>query len=283
MTSSETRYAETSDHCFIAYRTIGSGSVNVAYVGSLPTQVEVLFEFEPCARFWRDLSTSTRVIVHDRRGSGLSDRRVGLANIETRANDLLAVLDSSGSATAVMFGTGDGGMVGAFLAAYYPERVAGFIWYQAAARCIRGPHWPYGDQPLSDRSLAEASREWGTQESIERQFGGQRPLPQDLTLWIAKMQRHFCGPGDSEQFLRLYEEGDVREILPDIHVPTLVLDPAEPHDPSWRGMAEATADLIPGASLVRVAGTHFLWEHAEERIAIVNHFIGVWDAPINRP
>ena len=113
----ETRYAKTLDGGYIAYKVLGDGGIDVAIVGSIATNIELFMDFEPAARSWFDLASSARVTIHDRRGTGLSDDMGGLPNLETRAADLLAVLDAAGQERPFLLAAGDGGMAGALLAA----------------------------------------------------------------------------------------------------------------------------------------------------------------------
>ena len=111
----KTRYAKTLDGGYIAYKMLGEGDVDIAIVGSIPTNVEIFMDFEPAARAWFDLASSARVTLHDRRGTGLSDDMGGPPNLETRAADLLAVLDATGQERPILLASGDGGMAGACL------------------------------------------------------------------------------------------------------------------------------------------------------------------------
>jgi len=124
----ETRYAKTPDGGYIAYKVLGDGPKDIAVVGSIATNIEFYFEHEPAAQFWFDLASFSRLILHDRRGTGLSDDMGGLPNLETRATDLIAVLDAVGSRCPTIVAAVDGGMVAALLGATHPERVASIVW-----------------------------------------------------------------------------------------------------------------------------------------------------------
>ena len=128
-----TRYARTRDGGYIAYKLLGEGPMDVAIVGSIATNVEVFFEFEPAARSWLELASFSRLSLHDRRGTGLSDDMGGLPDLETRAADLIAVLDAAGQERPTLLASGDGGMVGSLLAATHPDRVSGLVWFGAQA------------------------------------------------------------------------------------------------------------------------------------------------------
>jgi pimeloyl-ACP methyl ester carboxylesterase len=167
-----------------------------------------MFEYEPFARFWQELASSTRTVFHDRRGTGLSDAGAGLPNLETRVADMHAVLEAAGSSTHVLFGVGDGGAVCALYAATHPEQVVAFIWYGAEARVLRSPDWPYGESPeIWERRVAGIADRWGTLDGVRKDFEDSSfPFDDGLLRWAAKLQRSFCGPGTAEHFERLYAE-----------------------------------------------------------------------------
>ena len=241
----ETRYAKTLDGGYIAYKILGSDGVDIAIVGSIATNVEVFMDFEPAARSWFDLASSARVTLHDRRGTGLSDDMGGLPNLETRAADLLAVLDASGQQCPMLLAAGDGGMVGALLAATRPDRVAGLVWFQAQGRTVAAPGWPYGRDPRDVERLAEAAETgWGTLAFV-RQMYPSMEMDGHTVEFLATMQRQACGPATAVGFIRLLHEYDVREILPTLRLPVLALAPQGLSDDWLFRQAEETAKRIP--------------------------------------
>ena len=243
----ETRYAKTLDGGYIAYKILGDGGVDVAIIGSIATNLELFMEFEPAARSWFDLASRARVTLHDRRGTGLSDEMGGLPNLETRAADLLAVLDAAGQERPFLLAAGDGGMVGALLAATRPDRVAGLIWFQGAARSVAGDGWPHGRDPRDvERLAAAAETGWGSIEFVAQMYPGMAPDPEAIEF-LAKMQRHACGPATAVRFIELLNEYDIREMLPTLRLPVLILAPEAVRDDWIFRQAQATADLIPGA------------------------------------
>jgi len=268
-----TRYAKTPDGGYIAYKVLGEGPPDIAVVGSIATNIEVFFEHEPAAQFWLELASFSRLILHDRRGTGLSDDMGGWPNLETRAADLLAVLDAVGSRCPTIFAAGDGGMVAALLAATHPERVASMVWSQAQARVVQAADWPHGMTPHEIDERARAAEEgWGTEAFVGKIFGTD-VLP-DAKRFLAKMQRHACGPATAVGFFRLFHECDVRHVLPGLALPVLVLAPAGDRLPR----ARATAALIPGAAVhVLPADANFLWHpsHIDE----IRNFLGLEQPP----
>jgi class 3 adenylate cyclase len=216
-------------------------------VGSIATNVELFMGFEPAARSWFAIASQARLTLHDRRGTGLSDDMGGLPNLETRAADVLAVLDAAGQERPTLLASGDGGMVAAVLAATHPDRVAGLVWFQAQARSVAAPGWPHGRDPADVARLAEAAETgWGSEPFLRRMYPT-ADMDEETVTFLATMQRHACGPGTAVRFIRLLEEYDVRDVLPALRLPVLALAPAT--DDWLFNQAEATTALVPGANL----------------------------------
>jgi class 3 adenylate cyclase len=244
-----TRYAKSLDGGYIAYKVLGDGDVDVAVIGSIATNIELFMDFEPAARSWFDLAANARVTLHDRRGTGLSDDMGGLPNLETRAADLLAVLDAAGQEQPVILAAGDGGMAGALLAATRPDRVTGLVWFQAAARSVADATWPHGRDPRDvERLAAAAEAGWGSADFV-RQMYPSMATDTEAIEFLATMQRHACGPATAVRFIELVNEYDVRDVLPTLRLPVLVIAPQGRTDDWLHRQALATADLIPGAVL----------------------------------
>jgi class 3 adenylate cyclase len=270
----QTRYAKTPDGGYIAYMVLGDGPKDIAVVGSIPTNLEVFLEYAPAAQVWFELASFSRVILHDRRGTGLSDDMGGWPNLETRAADLIAMLDAAGSSCPTILAAGDGGMVAALVAATHPERVAGIVWGGAVACAVRKPDWPYGSSPDEIDALAgQAESEWGSEAFVERMYGNHH-VPPDTKRFLARMQRHACGPATAVGFIRLRHEYDVRHVLPGLSLPVLVL---APDGSNMLSHARATAALIPGATVhVLPADAIFLWHGSQ--VDAIRGFLGVAQA-----
>jgi class 3 adenylate cyclase len=259
-----TRYAKTLDGGYIAYKVLGKASrTEIAIVGSIATNLELFLEFEPAARSWLEVAELARLSVHDRRGTGLSDDMGGLPDLETRAADLLAVLDEADQRQPTLFAAGDGGMVSALLAATHPSRIGGLVWFGAQARSVAGPGWPHGRDPEAVEHLAAAAETgWGTEAFVREMYAGVQ-MDAGAVEFLAKMQRHACGPGTAVTFIRLLFEYDVRDVLPSLRLPVLVLA-TEGSPGNWLvAQARATAELIPGAELRTLpARASRLWDPA---------------------
>jgi pimeloyl-ACP methyl ester carboxylesterase len=145
-----TRYAKSGE-TYIAYQVVGDGPPDLVYVPGGPHHVELSWENPPIARSLTRLAGLTRLIIFDKRGTGMSDRVDGLPTLETRMDDIRAVMDEAGSRRAVLYAIGDAGPLCALFAATYPERTAGLVLFHTTPRFVRGPDFPY----LPSRGEAE--------------------------------------------------------------------------------------------------------------------------------
>jgi class 3 adenylate cyclase len=248
----ETRWAKAADGTCLAYNLWGEGPVDLLYVPGWVSHLEVYWEHPLPARFFRRLGQVARVIMFDKRGSGLSDRVTAFPDLETMMDDVRAVLDAAGSERTVLWGDGpDGGGACAVYAASHPSRTQAFVWWQASARSRPGPGYPWqGDEWAGDYSFVET---WGTlagAEQILREVGCPSiARDPEAQRWIAKFYRYAATPGGAFAFQQMYETIDVRGALSSIQVPTLIVKRLE----AERAEAEYIAERIPGARLVMLA------------------------------
>lgn len=165
----ETRYARSGD-VSIAYQVLGDGPFDLVWTPGALSHLELRWEDEGVARFYRALPSCSRLIVFDKRGAGLSDRVAGIADLETRMDDIRAVMDAAGSEAAVVCGVSEGGPMALLFAATYPERVRALVSYGSLPRFVRGPNFPWGKPKHEYLAEAEADAgAWGTEE-IAREF-----------------------------------------------------------------------------------------------------------------
>ena len=160
----ETRYARAPDGCYIAYQVVGDGPIDLVWQFDFFGNVDVDVGRAGARSTWlRDLASFSRLILHDRRGTGLSSRNVALPNLETRVDDLRLVLDAAGVEQAVLGGAMEGGAPNALFAAAEPERVRSLVWWGASARSLWAPDYPWGVTPTTRDASARRSRtHWGT-------------------------------------------------------------------------------------------------------------------------
>jgi pimeloyl-ACP methyl ester carboxylesterase/class 3 adenylate cyclase len=259
----ETRYARTVDGLSIAYQVLGQGPVDLVYTPGWISNVDAAWEVPPLRSFFRQLASISRLILFDRRGSGLSDRptQVESLALEHGVDDLRAVMDAAESERAVLFGVEDGGMLAGMFAATHPDRTVALVLFAPWAKVLRTPDYPSGwteaEQEEWERHVAT---EWGTTAFTRWQFSLIAPgLDGDETLIQAftRFWRACASPAAVEAIDVMQLEVDARPVLRSIHVPTLVLNRIEDRMDSL-DQARFIAGAIPGARLVELPGVeHF--------------------------
>src|SRR5436305_4002739 len=142
----ETRYARSVD-VHVAYQVIGDGPFDLVFSPSPVSNMEVAWEWPPFARFLRRLASFSRLILFDKRGTGLSDRVTEAATLEERMDDLRAVMDAAGSERSAIFGTSEGGPLALLFAAAYPARVTALVLSGSYAKSLSTPDYPHGTDP----------------------------------------------------------------------------------------------------------------------------------------
>jgi class 3 adenylate cyclase/pimeloyl-ACP methyl ester carboxylesterase len=249
-----TRYA-TSDGASIAYHVAGEGGLDLLFVTGWITQIEHLWEAPANRRFLERLTTFGRLIMFDSRGTGLSERVIDGYSVEQEARDAIAVLDAAGSERAAVVTYAQGGLVGALLAADYPERIGALIMYASVARTSWAPDYDWAMKAEEREALAERNlAAWG-EENSEAMSAWAPSMVDDPTLvaWFARMQRLAASPGEALVISRAMVDADVREALPRVRVPTLIMH--RPKELVWDVRhSRYLADNIPGARYVELEG-----------------------------
>ncbi len=252
-----TRYARSGD-LHIAYQAAGRGPPNILYVPTWIGQVEVFLEEPTIAAFVERLCSFAQVIAFDRRGAGLSDPWIGLPTLEDQMDDVLAVLDATGTERATLMGSLEGGPLAMLFAATHPQRVESLVLYATYARTRWAPDydWPPRDDERDER-MAGLVAQWG-QGAVPAALAPSRANDPDYLRWCGRMERYSASPGTAEAVLRVLGDTDVRHVLPTIRVPTLVMHRRD--DPFL--MVEHSryiAERIPGARYVELEGTDSLF------------------------
>jgi class 3 adenylate cyclase len=256
----ETRYARTADGLNIAYRMLGDGPIDLVYAPGFVSHVEVSWEEPLLAEFYRRLARFSRLILFDKRGTGMSDRPVGnpVATLEQRIEDIRAVMDAAGSERAAVYGASEGGAMCALFAATYPARVEALILFATYARALRDADFPEGFVGPADaeESYDEIERVWrdGRFDTLPEGFSeGLTPEAEARVVrWWGRMCRACVTPGAAVALARMCDAVDVRDILPTVQAPTLAL--CRRGDDNF----EATrymAGRIPGARFVPLEGS----------------------------
>jgi pimeloyl-ACP methyl ester carboxylesterase len=260
----ETRFARTADGVHIAYQVAGDGPVDLVWVMGWTSNVEAMWESPDLARFLSGLASFTRLILFDKRGVGLSDRvpEDQLPSMETRMDDVRAVMDAAGSERAVVCGASEGGPMAMLFAATYPERTIALVLY--------GTDPDYTSMEPDDAFVAEGDEyleyidgNWGTLEHARREITSwgapSHAADDELATWLASYLRRAASPGAAIALSKMNRQIDVSHALSAIHVPTLVIAKTEDVQFPIERMRWLTT-RIAGARLVEVPGDeHFFW------------------------
>lgn len=253
-----TRYARSGDGT-IAYQVAGEGSLDLLFLPGWISQVEQLWDASSMRRFLERLAVFSRLILFDRRGSGLSDSVGESHTLEQEALDALAVLDAAGSERAALFTYGLGGPVGALLAADRPDRVGALIMYASIARTSWAPDYDWA-MTIEDRAqwTEQSIVAWGETDSpalpVLAPSMAEDPA---LAAWFARLQRLAASPSGARVLLNGAADLDVREVLPRVRVPTLVMHRSG--DEAWDPRhSRYLAEHIAGARYVELEGVDSL-------------------------
>ena len=257
----ETRYARSGD-VSIAYQELeGAGATDIVFAHGFVGNLEVEAENPRYEAFFERLRPLGRLIRFDRRGTGLSDRVREVPTLEARMDDLRAVMDAARSPRAVLLATYEAASMAMVYAATYPERVAGLALYNPVAKGVRSSDhpWAYQSEEEVERWLEEIRMRWGTREFAAddlRNFAPTLAADPEMQEWWARLMRLGASPGAAAIIARMAAAVDVRDVLPSIRVPTLVMATERA-----RGEADYIAERIPGARLVQIGGSDALfWE-----------------------
>jgi class 3 adenylate cyclase len=265
--ATSTGYARSGD-LSIAYQVVGSGDLDLVVAPGFVSHLDWAWEEPSLRRFLERLGTFSRLILFDKRGTGLSDPVPDVAILEERVDDLRAVLDAVGSRQAAVLGISEGGAMAVLFAALYPERTRALVLYGAAPRLARAADFPAGADPQRmKRLLDHVVEHWGTGAGLSAWAPSRRHDPA-LRAWWAGLQRMGASPSMARQLFAIYPDTDVRAALGTIRAPTLVLQ--------RRGdrlidveVGRYLAAHIPGARLVELDGGDHLF------------FVGDIDTPLD--
>ena len=262
----KTRYTKSGD-VNVAYQVVGEGPFDLIWVPGWISNVEESWEVPEYAHFLRRLASFSRLILFDKRGTGLSDRvsNERLPALEQRMDDVRAVLEAAESEHAALFGASEGGNMSVLFAATYPERVRALVLAGIYAKRLWSPDYPWA--PTMEARAAEI-------EAIERTWGGEMDISDlapsaDDTFKRRAVSylRRSASPGAAVALLRMNSQIDVREVLPTIRVPTLILHRSGDRDVNVEE-GRWIARQIPGARYVELPGDeHLIWAGDVDAVA----------------
>jgi class 3 adenylate cyclase len=253
----EVHYAR-SGGVALAFQVLGSGAIDLVFVPGFISNLDVMWEFPPYARFLQRLASFSRLIVTDRRGTGLSDRLSpdDVPPLEVSMDDLNEILEEVGSDRAALFGCFDSGALCSLFAATYPERTSALALFAPAVLGAATEDFPWAWSQETWDAYMRGLAGWGTLAYAEEVFPRWNPsLAGDRAAigWWAKFMRQAASPNAVLAIERIWHEIDVRPVLPTIRVPTLVLHRVD--DPSMNVMGgREVGRMIPGSRFVALAG-----------------------------
>ncbi len=273
MSSPETRYAKSGD-LNIAYQVVGDGPFDLLYVPGWISNIELMWEDPAQARLLERLAAFSRLILFDKRGTGLSDPVPLdlLPTLEERMDDVRAVMDAAACERAAIFGSSEGGLMSVLFAATYPERTRALVTHAIYAKRLWSSDYPWA--PTPEARAAEI-------EQIERSWGGEMDISslapsadESFKRRAVAYIRRSASPGAAVALLRMNSQIDVRDVLPTIRVPTLVIHRTGDLDVNVEE-GRWIASEIPGAKYVELPGDeHLIWAgNVDELVDEVEEFL----------
>ncbi|MBI4270895.1 MAG: adenylate/guanylate cyclase domain-containing protein [Candidatus Rokubacteria bacterium] len=238
---------------------MGEGPRDLVLVPGWVSNLDVFWEEPAMARFLQRLASFSRLILFDKRGTGLSDRVADMPNLETRMDDVRAVMDAVRSTRAALVGYSEGGPMCMLFGATHPERTSAIVMIGSFARRTWAPDYPWGPTREDyDRAMDEYTRGWGGPVGLDIRAPSVAHDPR-FREWWARFLRQGASPGANRRLMGMNVEIDVRHVLPAVRVPTLVL-----HNDGDRSVpveyGRYMAERIPGAKYVELRGDdHLPW------------------------
>ena len=257
----ETRYAKSGD-VRIAFQVVGSGPFDVVFIPGFISNLDVAWESPVRARFFSRLSSFSRLILFDKRGTGLSDRVSAMPTLEERMDDVRAVMDAAGSDRAALFGISEGGAMSVLFAATYPERTQALVLYGTYSHFST---WVLAKSKL-EAFLKVIEESWGTGATLSYFAPSKAADPKTREGW-ARYERVGASPSAVMALMKMNSDIDVRHVLPTVRVPTLIVHRAGDTRVSIEA-ARYAAGRIPSAKLVELPGIdHLIWVGNTDAIA----------------
>jgi pimeloyl-ACP methyl ester carboxylesterase len=254
------RYVESVGGYSIAYQVVGDGPLDIVFVHGWVCSFQPGWEWPALASFYKRLSSMGRLILFDKRGTGLSDRVWGIASLEERMDDVRAVMDAAAVERAAVVGVSEGGPMCALFAATHPDRTLALVTMGSYARRNWAPDYPIGRRAEEDPWLRPTAEQWGAYAA--RRFLAQRAPSiaesEEAIEWYASYLVRGASPSAVAAITDMNEEIDVRPVLPTVRVPALVLYREQEY---LRDASRYMGERLPGARVVAVPGVdHLPWE-----------------------
>jgi class 3 adenylate cyclase/predicted alpha/beta hydrolase len=269
----DTMYAEC-DGLSIAYQVMGDGPIDIIMIPGIFSHVELFHEFPEYSDFFRKLSSFARVIAFDKRGQGLSDRIEGVPNFDQRADDLRAVMDATGSTRATLFGLSEGAAMALLFAASHPSKVSHVITFGGYVKSCASDDYPY--MPGREERLRKTDAiiaEWGKGSALGIFVPALGDNEAARKLW-GRVERGSCSPSAMRRYFKMNLDIDVRDVLPFVRVPTLVMHHENDRQVPF-ACSEHIAANVPNAKLVNCGwGGHYYWSaNIDRTVSEIRQFL----------
>jgi len=259
MKKPKTTYAKSGD-VNIAYQVFGSGPVDLVYIPGWVSNIDLMWSCPELVNFFEELGKFARVILFDKRGTGLSDRVVEFATLEERMEDITAVMDAAGSEKAVLFGHSEGGSVSALFSATYPDRVISLIAFGIFAKRRYSESYPWAPTDEERQEVYDMiANDWGSGAMNLESLAPSKANDKVFMEWLANYFRSGASPKAAMVLTKMNTQVDIINILGSIKVPTLLLQRVGDIDVKIEE-GRFIADHIPDARLVELEGNdHLFW------------------------
>lgn len=257
----------------IAYQIVGDGPVDLLFIHGFISNLEIAWEDAEYTDFFEQLGKFARVILFDKRGTGLSDRVQGAPSLEDTMSDALCVLDAAASNRTFVMGTSEGGAAAVLLASTHPERVHGLVLYSSTPKLVQTngePEWADNEETFIS-SLERIRQQWGGPWAIEY-FAPSRAQNESFRNWWAKVLRSSTSPSEASAVLQVLRDVDIRPLLPQVHTRTLIIH--KTHDRILNvETGRYFATHMPNAQWVELPGAdHFFFVESKQIIAAIQQF-----------
>lgn len=264
-----TRFARSED-VNIAYQVVGEGARDLVYVPGWISNVDLMWDDPGTARFLRRLASFARLILFDKRGTGMSDPLPldRVPSLEERMDDVRAVMDAAGSGRATLFGHSEGGNMCILFSATYPERSDGLILISSYAKRIWSEDYPWAPKPEDrEAEIEETEREWGHPGQAVDWLAPSRADDPAFLEWLARYLRLSASPRTAANLLRMNTQIDTTAILATIGVPTLCIYRTGDKDVNVEE-GRWIASRIPGARFVELPGVDHFFAAGETELML---------------
>ncbi len=255
----ETRYTKSGE-VNIAYQVFGSGHIDLVYIPGWISNIDLMWACPELVNFLNELGKIARVILFDKRGTGLSDRVLGFPTLEERMDDIRAVMDAVDSQKAVLFGHSEGGSVSALFAATYPNRTISLIAFGIFAKRIYSPNYPWAPTNEERQKVYDMiENSWGSGDMNLESLAPSKADDKVFMDWLANYFRSGASPSAALALTKMNTQVDIIDILSSIKVPTLILQRTNDIDVKIEE-GRFIAERIEGAKLVEFDGDdHLFW------------------------